>query len=293
MRRTGPTRRGLMQASCAFAAWGLLPEFALAGSRDPRFVLVILRGALDGLAAVPPLGDPDYAGLRGDLAVPASGERAALRLDGFFGLNPNMPAVKALYDEGQALIAHAVATPYRERSHFDGQDVLENGTPSPLGADTGWLNRAASAIPAGAAAQGRDLFAVGATVPLVMRGPAPVVTWSPAALKQAHADTVLRLARLYGERDPALLAALTEGEKLDSMLAEGGGMAVAARGAGERRAFSVAAAAAGRVLAKPQGPRIAALALDGWDTHAKEGPSAGRLANLLAALDDALGTLRR
>ena len=272
-----PTRRRLLQASTAFAAWGMLPRFALAGDRDPRFVFVILRGALDGLAAVPPIGDPDYAGLRGDLALPPGGEGAALKLDDMFGLNPNMPSLKAMFDGGEALIAHAVATPYRERSHFDGQDVLENGTTNSNGADTGWLNRAAAAIPARSAARGRDLFAVGPTVPLVMRGPAPVVSWAPAGLKDTREDTVMRIARLYGERDPQLLTALSEGEKLDASLnghqLMNGNLAQG--GPGERRAFSLAAAAAGRVLSKPEGPRIAALALDGWDTHAKEGPAAG------------------
>jgi uncharacterized protein (DUF1501 family) len=289
-----PTRRGMLQASAAFSAWAMLPRFALAGGRDPRFVFVILRGALDGLAAVPPVGDPDYASLRGHLAFPATGEGAALRLDDTFGLNPNMPSLKAMFDEGHALIAHAVASPYRERSHFDGQDVLENGTAKPNGADTGWLNRAAAAIPTGSIVRGRELFAVGPTVPLVMRGPAPVVSWAPAGLKDTRQDTVMRIARLYGERDPQLLTALTEGEKLDASL--NGRNLISSNfiqgGRGERRTFSLAAAAAGRVLAKPDGPRIATLALDGWDTHAKEGPGAGRLGNLLAALDDALVTLQ-
>lgn len=289
-----PTRRGLLQGGATFAAWGMLPRSALAGGRDPRFVFVILRGALDGLAAVPPIGDPDYAGLRGHLASPRPGDSAALRLDDTFGLNPNMPTLKAMFDGGQALISHAVATPYRERSHFDGQDVLENGTTKPNGASTGWLNRAAAALPAKAAAGGRDLFAVGATIPLVMRGPAPVVSWAPAGLKDTRQDTVMRLARLYGERDPQLLTALNEGEKLDSSLNGRSLMAsnFVQGGRGERRAFALAAAAAGRVLARPDGPRIATLALDGWDTHAKEGPGGGRLGNLLGALDDMLANLQ-
>ena len=272
----------------------MLPRFALAGDRDPRFVFVILRGALDGLAAVPPIGDPDYAGLRGDLALPAGGEGAALKLDDMFGLNPNMPSLKAMFDGGEALIAHAVATPDPR--------TLPLRRAGRLGEWHHKLKRrryrlaecAAAAIPARSAARGRDLFAVGPTVPLVMRGPAPVVSWAPAGLKDTREDTVMRIARLYGERDPQLLTALSEGEKLDASLnghqLMNGNLAQG--GPGERRAFSLAAAAAGRVLSKPDGPRIAALALDGWDTHAKEGPAAGRLGNLLGALDDALLTLK-
>jgi uncharacterized protein (DUF1501 family) len=220
----------------------------------------------------------------------SSGEGGPLPLDGLFALNPNMPTLKAFYDAKQALMLHAVATPYRERSHFDGQDVLENGTPSPRGAESGWLNRAATVIPAGAAAYGRGLIALGPTVPLIMRGRAPVVTWSTGGMKRARADTVIRLARLY-ERDPELLSALTEGEKIDDFFARSGMVRDDGR-RGPGRIFSMLAAAAGRALAKPDGPRIAALALDGWDTHADEGPAAGRLGKLLAAFDESIGTLR-
>jgi len=187
---------------------------------------------------------------------------------------------------------HAVATPYRERSHFDGQDVLENGTPGPRGSDTGWLNRAAGVIPAAGPARGRELFAIGPTVPLVIRGPAPVVSWSPGALPGASDDTVMRLAHLYSERDPELMAALAAGEKLDAFLDRGAMAGKGGDGRLESRVFAEAAVAAGRVLAQPEGPRIAAMAFDGWDTHANEGPAAGRLGHLLAALDNALSALR-
>jgi uncharacterized protein (DUF1501 family) len=286
------TRRNLLQAGSAFAAWSMIPRPAFAEHRDPRFVFVILRGALDGLAFIPPIGDPDFNPSRGDLALPAAGEGAALPLDGFFALNPNMPALKALYDQGEALFVHAVATPYRDRSHFDGQNVLENGTATPSGSSTGWLNRAARLIPVGGAVRGPELLAVGATIPLVMRGPAPVVSWSPGALRGADDDTLIRLARLYGERDPELLTALVEGEKLDLLLGPGAMAAGRGHGAAEKNAFLAAAAAVGRALVAPEGPRIAALTFDGWDTHASEGPASGRLGHLLASLDVALTTLR-
>ncbi|GJD46643.1 hypothetical protein AFCDBAGC_4526 [Methylobacterium cerastii] len=286
MRLHLPTRRGLLAAGSTLAVSALMPRIASAATRDPRFVFVILRGALDGLAFLPALGDPAYASLRGALALPASGDGAALPLGGLFGLNPNLPFLKGLFDAREALMLHAVATPYRERSHFDGQDVLENGTPSPNGSATGWLNRAAGLLPAAGPARGRDLFACGATVPLVMRGPAPVMSWSPGDLRTPLDDTVMRLERLYGERDPRLLAALTESNRLDAMLPKG-----PAEG-GPGRSYATLAAAAGRVLARPEGPRIATLALDGWDTHAAEGPASGRLAHLLKALDDALAALK-
>ena len=108
-----------------------------AGARDPRLVIIILRGALDGLSAVPPVGDPDYADLHGDLAFTASGDRAALPLDGFFFAHPALAAFKRLYDKKQAAVVHAVATGYRDRSHFDGQDVLESGYPGPGRTESG------------------------------------------------------------------------------------------------------------------------------------------------------------
>jgi uncharacterized protein (DUF1501 family) len=126
------TRRSLLTGAGAVFAWAYLPEFArAAGERDPRLVVIILRGALDGLSAVAPVGDPDYLALHGSLALSLGGDHPALPLDSFFALNPAMPVLKRLYDQRQAAIIHAVASPYRDRSHFDGQDVLESGYPAP------------------------------------------------------------------------------------------------------------------------------------------------------------------
>ena len=136
------TRRELLLGSGALFAWAFVPRIARAEGRDPRFLAIVLRGALDGLAAVAPVGDPDWIKLRGDNALKLDGDTPALPLDGFFALNPAMPNLHRLYEAGQAIVVHAVATPYRERSHFDGQDVLESGLPRPGRADTGWLNRA-------------------------------------------------------------------------------------------------------------------------------------------------------
>ena len=124
VRTAGAAGAGILCGAGFFGA----PASA-ASARDPRLVVIILRGALDGLSAVPPLGDPDYADLHGDLAFTASGDRAALPLDGFFFAHPALAAFKRLYDKRQAAVVHAVATGYRDRSHFDGQDVLESGYP--------------------------------------------------------------------------------------------------------------------------------------------------------------------
>src|SRR5260370_3641040 len=131
------TRRELLIGSGALFAWAFVPKIARAEGRDPRFLTIVLRGALDGLAAVAPVGDPDWIKLRGDKALKAEGN-SALALDEFYALNPAMPNLHRLYRAGQAIVVHAAATPYRERSHFDGQGVLESGLTRPAKVDSGW-----------------------------------------------------------------------------------------------------------------------------------------------------------
>ena len=127
-----------------------MPKFARAADgRDPRLIVVILRGALDGLATVAPVGDPDYAGLHGSIALTPDGPHAAMMLNSFFALHPSMPEFARMYREKHAAVIHAVSTPYRDRSHFDGQDVLESGFAGPGRVQSGWLNRALEALPRG------------------------------------------------------------------------------------------------------------------------------------------------
>src|SRR5712664_1164623 len=181
-----PSRRELLIASGTLFAWAYLPKVARAEGRDPRLLVIVLRGALDGLAAVAPVGDPDWTGLRGGTALVLEGKTPALPLHSVVAVNPAMPNVHRLYKSGAATIVHAAATPYRERSHFDGQDVLESGLGRPGAVDTGWLNRALSALqPAGRAGGSRDAFAIGPIAPLVVRGPAPVLSWTPRRLPPA------------------------------------------------------------------------------------------------------------
>ena len=153
-----PSRRDLLLASGVLFSWAHLPRAALAEGRDPRFLVIVLRGALDGLAAVAPVGDPDWVRLRGDKALTLDGEPPALPLNNFFALNPAMPNLHRMYQAGQASIVHAVASPYRERSHFDGQDVLESGLVKPGTAETGWLNRALASLAPGGHVGGKQAF---------------------------------------------------------------------------------------------------------------------------------------
>ncbi|MEA2952291.1 MAG: hypothetical protein QOJ96_1811 [Alphaproteobacteria bacterium] len=292
-----PSRRELLLASGVLFAWAYVPKVALAEGRDPRLLVIVLRGALDSLAAVPPVGDPDWAKLRGDKALSLDGATPALPLDSLFALNPAMPNLHRLYKNGQAAIVHAVATSYRERSHFDGQDVLESGLVRPGATDSGWLNRALVTLePAGRAnAKSREAFAMGPVTPLVARGAAPVLSWTPPRLPPASDDTLMRLLDLYRHSDPALARVLEERVGLAAIARAGGmdqpGKKPAAGAAQVRAYFAESAGAAAKFLARPDGPRIGALAFDGWDTHAAEGEVNGRLAALLGALDGAIAAI--
>ncbi|MGH1571059.1 DUF1501 domain-containing protein [Methylobacterium sp. P31] len=289
---SNPSRRAVLGSAGALFAWSFVPRTAYAapGSRDARFMVVVLRGALDGLSAAAPLGDPDYAALRAGIALTREGPDAALPLDGFFALHPAMPNFARLYAAGQATVIHAVATGYRERSHFDGQDVLESGQPGPGQTQSGWLNRLLQVLPQGERIAPAGALAVGTTAPLILRGTAPVLGWAPPLVPRAGDDLAQRLLSLYGERDPMLGVALAQGLETEQ-LAVAGAMGPARSGgpgmagpAGMRRMAEGAA----RLMVADGGPRIAALALEGWDTHANEGGATGRLAGLLGGLDGAL-----
>ncbi|MEI5666301.1 DUF1501 domain-containing protein [Bosea sp. CCNWLW174] len=291
--RMTPSRRAVLGAASALFAWSYMPKFAhaAAGSRDSRFLLVVLRGALDGLSAVPPLGDPGYADLREGIALAKDGPEAALPLDGFFYLHPAMPNLARLYAEGQAAIVHASATGYRERSHFDGQDVLESGQGGPGKTDSGWLNRLIASLPPGEAVSRHGALGVGVVPPLVVRGQAPVLGWAPPRMARAGADLVQRLGDLYGERDPALALVLKRAIETELIASKQG--AEQPRGGGgpdSAEGMKRIAEGAARLVGAEDGPRIAALAFEGWDTHANEGGAKGRLATLLGGLDGALAT---
>ncbi|MBB2167127.1 DUF1501 domain-containing protein [Gluconacetobacter aggeris] len=267
-------------------------SLALAGSGggpdDPRLVVIILRGALDGLAAVTPYGDPDIATHRRDLLLPQPGrEGGLLDLGGFYGLHPALAGMHDLYGAGQMLPIHAVAGHYRSRSHFEAQDYLESGADRRL--DSGWLNRAVAALPGrGRRPDGYGL-AMGLSVPLMLRGPAPVGTFAPAGSQHPDPALYSQIAALNAA-DPVTGPAFRDGLRArgfsDSV------MEAVAPASGDGRkpdAFSVLSAAAGRMLTAPNGPRVAALEIGGWDTHAGQ---VGRLKGPLSQLDRGVQALR-
>jgi uncharacterized protein (DUF1501 family) len=286
---TSLIRRRRFLKGAALAAGGALltTQLSFAGSGgDSRLVVVIMRGAVDGLAAVPPYGDPDYARLRGTLAIAAPGATdGALRLDNLFGLHPQLTFLQESFAAGELAVFQAVATSYRDRSHFDGQDVLESGVLVPHASQTGWLNRALAVSPAAHATQ-RGV-ALGSNVPLMMRGPAQVASWAPTKLAELDEDTLQRIADLYAH-DPMLGQRLSDAQTANAMAGDDpAGMTAA----GSSRYEEVIRATAG-FLANESGPRVAVFDTTGWDTHANEGGARGQLGNRLGALDAALRSLK-
>ncbi len=283
-----PARRRLLGAAGAAAAagalgaWSTLSFAGAAGPGGNRLVLVILRGGMDGLGAAPAVGDADFTSARGQLAQYAA---APLRLDATLALHPNLGELHAMVGRGEATVVHAVGLPYRERSHFDAQQVLESGGARPYELASGWLGRAL-------ATNGSKGIALNTAVPLVLRGSPLVDTWAPSTLPDPSADLVARLEHMYAN-DAALATALERARALHldmpAMQDDAGGMA----GYGARpAAFIALAQRAAEFLVQPAGPQAAVLEIGGWDTHANQVNPNGALANGLRQLDAGLAALR-
>ncbi len=264
-------RRSFLGATALLAT----PRVLLARApTERRFLFVLQRGAADGLHTVVPYADPGYARHRGALAVdPAS----ALKLDGSFALHPALGELHRLYQQGEASLLHAVASPYRERSHFDGQNVLETGGSAPYQLRDGWLNRLLGLL----ALTGKDAIAFSQAIPMAMRGGVEVATYAPSSLPQAHEDLLMRVDQLYA--GDAQLHALWA-SALEARGMAGGTRAAAGRGDTEATGRMVAS-----FLARTEGPRIGMIETEGWDTHSAQ---AGRLAARLQALDGLIAGLR-
>ena len=266
-------RRQFLRFS-AIGAGALLvaPHLALAAAAtNRRFLFVIQRGAADGLNTVIPYADPAYTQLRGALAIDPA---AAIKLDGQFALHPSLVEIGRMHGAQQALFVHAIASPYRERSHFDAQNVLETGGTAPYRLKDGWLNRLTGMLPA----KKEEAIAFAPTVPMALRGPADVTSYAPSALPQATDDLLARVGDLYAE---------------DAQLDPLWRSAMATRGMAGENGRKQDPASLGKLaasfLVRPDGPRIAMIETGGWDTHSAQ---AGRLGAQLKALDTMLASLR-
>lgn len=285
------TRRDILRAAGLGTVATALPAVAFAKARtDKRFVLVVLRGAADGLAIAAPYGDPGYRKVRGELALPEPGNKdGLLKLDDMFGLHPSLAGVYDEYEKGRALVAQAVASPYRERSHFDGQDVLENGGSEAGLLRDGWLNRALA--PLGGSLGHEAAIAMAVNTPLVLRGENSVTSWAPSQLPDAEESTIRRLQDLYADDE---FFAMRLAQAINSQDIAGDEASMQRRGNNNRNAEQMRATmqATARFLTAEDGPRIAVLEAGGWDTHANQGTTNGALANRLAGLDTGLIALR-
>ncbi|OYX33208.1 MAG: hypothetical protein B7Y99_07540 [Caulobacterales bacterium 32-69-10] len=270
------TRRGLLATGISASLLGSVAFAAAAGGR--KLVVIVARGGMDGLSVSPPVGDPNYAVLRGAIAIPAS---AALKLDETFGLHPKLANLHRLARVGQARIAPAAAIPARIRSHFDAQDLLENGASRVYGASSGWLNRALNTGPAPLKA-----LSVGAQTPLILRGPVQAQSWSPGRGLDEQAERLASMLQDLYAGDALLGPAFASGLQTEAMAdALNGATPIDARNAG---ALAVSTA---RFLTAPQGPSIAVLSLGGFDTHARQGAVDGQLAGRLQVLDETIAGL--
>jgi len=285
------TRRQILKTAAAGALVSAAPTMAFARAEtDARLVLVILRGAADGLAIAAPYGDGNYHKARGELALSKPGTNGGLlKLDGLFGLHPSLANVFAEYQQDQATIVHAIASPYRDRSHFDGQDVLENGSSATGLLRDGWLNRALT--PLGGSLGNEPAIAMAQNTPLVLRGDNSVTSWAPSQLPDADDSTIARLQRLYAD-DEFFATRLTQALKSQEIAADQMDMDGNRRRGNDNEQTVAMAAATAKFLTADDGPRIAVLEAGGWDTHANQGSDTGGLANRLSGLDAGLAALR-
>jgi len=265
-------RQFLSVAALGAGAMWVNSHMALASvDTDRRFVFIIQRGAADGLDIVRPYGDPAYQGLRGAIA----GEAArSIKLDGMFALHPSLVELGKMYAGGEALFVHAVASPYRERSHFDGQNVLETGGMQPYQVRDGWLNRLVSMMPH----EKDEAIALAPTVPMALRGPMPVTSYAPSSLPDATDDLLARVGMLY-DKDPQLHPLWTEAVQAKAL----------AEGTNARQDPAGLGRLAAKFLSRDNGPRIAMIETEGWDTHFAQAP---RLDAQLKALDAMIAAMR-
>jgi uncharacterized protein (DUF1501 family) len=274
-------RRSFMRQMCL----GGIATFALPGvtfaqvKQDGRFVFVLLRGGFDGLAALVPFGDDAYAGLRSGFAFE---ESELVVLNETFGLAPGLAPFRELWQANELVALHAMAIPYRTRSHFDGQAILETGIDRPIGSSDGWLNRLLQVM-----AGKRSGIAIAAGMPRSMTGAYEVQTWSPTQLGAVDDAYLQRLGALY-RADKALYGRFEAAIQQQDTVGE----EPMARGNARRGGVGSIMTAAARILRQDDGPNIAAMEFSGWDTHANQGLAGGALDRLLGQLAEGLMTFR-
>ncbi len=284
------SRRVFIAGAAGLLASAAIPGMGIAKAPgNKKYVLVILRGGMDGLAAVAPYGDRDYERARGGIALPdPNASDGVIRLDRLFGLHPAMEPLHALYEAGELAFFHAVASPYRSRSHFDAQDILENGMHKASASRQGWLNRALQEM---GASEG-DALAFGNQVPLVLAGDMRVSSWAQKRGNFNTESSFMDKVKAMYQHDEQLGVQLEQGLQAEEVARTVMEDVRANRGAVRPNQFSGIARAAGGFLMQPHGPNIVTLEVGGWDTHANQGQVNGSLANRLGNLANGIAQLR-
>jgi uncharacterized protein (DUF1501 family) len=266
---TSMSRRRFLKAG-AILSFAALPELAFGqAASDNRLLVILLRGGMDGLFAMPPVGDKSLQGLRRNLRPDG-----LLKLDGFFALHPALKNVHRMYQEGQALLVHGTSLPYTGRSHFEGQDIMESGIMRPYASASGWLGRALEVSGLSAA------LTMTLPVPLILRGERYVDTYYPTWIREMPKEAYRELMPIWAT-DPELAdfaQQLTEATTKPSV-------SMGRLPGAENSIFDLALRAAVR-LRKIDGPRVAVLDHVGFDTHSSQtGQHADRLRDVDLAID--------
>jgi uncharacterized protein (DUF1501 family) len=267
-------RRSLITHGLFSAAAISVPQMSWAAAEtEHRFIFILQRGAADGLAILAPTGDPKLLSARGEVAERA---QEGTKLNDFFTLHSALKTGAALYAQKQAVFAHALASAYRERSHFDGQNVLETGGSRPYGRSDGWMNRLLTLLPKGE----NKALALASAIPPALRGPIQVASYAPSRLPDANAALMERVSMLYGEDKELapLWASALETENMAGMM----------DGIGGRQGADVGKLAA-NLMREADGARIMMIETSGWDTHSQQ---QARLTQGLKGVDDMVEAIR-
>jgi len=252
------------------------------GSDEKRFVFILLRGGMDGMGALPPIGDKTFTSLKGR----DTSYDDYHKLDGDFALHPSLKHMHSLYKDKQAIFVPAMASPYRTRSHFDAQDLLEYGTASKTSLRSGWLARVAN----NTTGSKETAVAISNSLPIGLQGSNKTLAWAPARFRGPEDTFLNRLSSLY-ENNPAMAKSLQmaiKSEKIADSMSMG-----AKSGKAARKDFVELNKAAGRFLTTKDGPTLAMLEMGGWDTHSSQVTRLKQqfdtLDSGIAALQDSLG----
>jgi uncharacterized protein (DUF1501 family) len=278
------SRRSMLGVTAALFSSAFLPDFARAATNaEARLLVVVLRGGMDGMGLMIPKLDPLYATKRKQLALPFA---STLSLGSDFALHPALARVHAMFNDGDAAFAPAAGIPLLNRSHFECQDNLENGLQVNEANSTGWINRFLGALPAGDPIRLQRGLEIG-EAPLILRGPEPVLGWSPTWFEKSNPDTVAQLRAVYTSNDPSLWASLENGLAADALA-----LAAGASGGTDISVLRRGFVGAARLMRAASGPRVSVLSVGGWDTHSQQGGLTGQFNDRLSELDQALGDFK-